>query len=89
MMIAEAARQLAAVSVSSDARVPVTSVYTGYAAMDFVSFAELDTLVSLNVVGWTDLDNGAELTIAARQGARVTTTCVFRMYYDGWGGWSS
>lgn len=89
MMIAEAARQLAAVSVSSDARVPVTSVYTGYAAMDFVSFAELDTLVSLNVVGWTDLDNGAELTIAARQGDRITTTCVFRMYYDGWGGWSS
>jgi hypothetical protein len=81
MMIAEAARQLAASSIAADAGIPVTSVRTDYAALDFVAFAELDPLVSLDVAGWTDLEAGAELTVAARQGTRVTSTCRFRMVH--------
>ncbi|HEY3607370.1 MAG TPA: AfsA-related hotdog domain-containing protein [Pseudonocardiaceae bacterium] len=82
MMLAEAARQLAASSLAADAHVPISSVCTDYAAMDFVSFAELDTSPTLTVVDWIDLDDGAELTVTARQGARTMSTYTFRMFHD-------
>jgi 2-oxo-3-(phosphooxy)propyl 3-oxoalkanoate synthase len=79
MMIAEAARQLAASSVAADAGIPVTSVSTDFADLNFLSFAELDPPVALGVAGWADLADGVELTVVARQGTRVTSTCRFRM----------
>lgn len=82
MMVAEAARQLATISVSADAGIPISSVRTDYAALDFVSFAELHTPPSLKVVDWTDLGGGTELVVTAQQGARITSMCRFRMFHD-------
>jgi hypothetical protein len=84
MLLAEAARQLAASSLAADVHVPVTSVCTDYAAMDFVSFAELDTPPTMTVVDWIDLDDGAELTVGACQDAQIRSTYKFRMSHDGY-----
>jgi hypothetical protein len=81
MMIAEAARQLATLCASADASVPIAAVRIERVALDFVSFAELDPPLILDVVDWTDLDNGAEVTVAARQGARITSTCTFTILH--------
>jgi hypothetical protein len=89
MMIAEAARQLAVSSLAAVAGLPAGSVRTDGAAQDFVSFAELDPLVSLAVTRWTDTSDGAELTVTARQGARVTSTSRFRLVHGSDGGRAS
>lgn len=82
MLIAEASRQLATASLAARAAAAASSLRVGYAALDFVSFAELDQPLTLQVTTWIELDAGAELTVAACQGARRTSTCRFRLSRD-------
>ncbi|MET8586216.1 AfsA-related hotdog domain-containing protein [Streptomyces collinus] len=87
MMIAEGARQLAVLSFAEATGTPVGRVHTHDAALDFTSFAELDTPPALRIVSWAEDededanagDAGAEITVVARQGARTTSTCTFRL----------
>ncbi|MDX2591371.1 MULTISPECIES: AfsA-related hotdog domain-containing protein [Streptomyces] len=85
MMIAEGARQLAVLSFAEATGTPVDRVHTQDTALDFTSFAELDTPPALRIVSWVASetagagDAGAEITVVARQGARTTSTCTFRM----------
>ncbi|MGX5185513.1 AfsA-related hotdog domain-containing protein [Streptomyces avermitilis] len=84
MMIAEGARQLAVLSFAEATGTPVNRVHTHDAALDFTSFAELDTPPALRIVSWAadeaaGGEAGAEITVVARQGARTTSTCTFRV----------
>ncbi|MFF4569298.1 AfsA-related hotdog domain-containing protein [Streptomyces sp. NPDC001410] len=85
MMIAEGARQLAVLSFAEVTGTPVNRVHTHDAALNFTSFAELDTPPALRIVSWVAdeagnaADVGAEITVVARQGARTTSTCTFRV----------
>jgi hypothetical protein len=79
MVIAEAARQLAVASAAVDAGVPAGWVGTEYAALEFVSFAELGRPPRLEMTGWSEHDSGVEVTVTARQGARLNATCGFQL----------
>lgn len=82
MMVAEAARQLAVGALAVEARVPAAALWVQSTALDFVSFAELDSPPALAVSDWADLPDGARITVTARQGDRTTSVCRFRILLD-------
>lgn len=85
MMIAEGARQLAVLSFAEATGTPADQVHTHDAALNFTSFAELDTPPALRIVSWAAdeagnaADAAAEITVVAHQGTRTTSTCTFRV----------
>lgn len=79
MMIAEAARQLAVRSLAESAGVPADWVRTASASLQFASFAELDAPPALRIVSFDQDGPGAEIAVEARQGQRITSTCIFQM----------
>ncbi|MDT7729673.1 MAG: 2-oxo-3-(phosphooxy)propyl 3-oxoalkanoate synthase [Actinomycetota bacterium] len=79
MMIADAARQLAILSFAENTGAAIDRIRTTSAALDFVSFAELDVPPTLQIVSWGAADSGADITVESRQGSRVTATCTFRV----------
>lgn len=82
MAVAEAARQLAVGALATEAGVPAADLSVEGAALDFTSFAELDSPPALSVTGWTDRPGGALLTVTANQGGRTTSVCRFEIALD-------